>query len=239
MPSRVTPATAVVVSAPVSTPSGSPLPEPLMNFGSSYSRTALMMSSVAKTWKNPMSWRASHETSRMSPAMNADRVFCDNVGDVPPNRLDPVPLGLDADKILFMKRNKLLALPLAIALGLEIIAPGGEGAHPHTEKEIILAPEPIGADADSLRPFVTPPENPWLMDYALRVLKPEELGGWWVNTNSTRSGGLVTVMRTQTCGEVRFKELAVIKNLNTNQEITTPVFLNEDYCISSRNRKMC
>ena len=38
-----------------------------------------------------------------------------------------------------MKRNKLLALPLAIALGLEIIAPGGEEQHPHTEKEIILA----------------------------------------------------------------------------------------------------
>lgn len=138
-----------------------------------------------------------------------------------------------------MKRNKLLALPLAIALGLEIIAPGGEGAHPHTEKEIILAPEPVGSEADALRPFVTPPENPWLMDFALRVLKPEELEGWWVNTNSTRSGGLVTVMRTQTCGELRFKEQAVIKNLNTNQEITTSVYLNEDYCISFRNRKMC
>lgn len=124
-------------------------------------------------------------------------------------------------------------------MGLEIIAPGGEGAHPHTEKEIILAPEPVGGEADALRPFVTPSENSWLSDFALRVLKPEELEGWWVNTITTRSGGLVTNLRTQTCGEVRFKELAVIKNVNTNQEITTAVYLNEDYCNSSRNRKMC
>lgn len=46
-------------------------------------------------------------------------------------------------------------------------------------------------------------------------------------------------MRTQTCGEARFKEFAVIKNLNTNQEVATAVYLNEDYCISWRNRKMC
>jgi hypothetical protein len=140
-----------------------------------------------------------------------------------------------------MKRNKLLAVPLAIALGLEIIAPGGE-QHPHTEKEIILAPEPTGAEADALRPFVTPPENPWLSDYALRVVKPDELKDWWVNTATTRSGGLVTVMRTQTCGEARFKEITVLRNLNMpegQQEVKTTVYLNEDYVISFRNRKMC
>ena len=138
-----------------------------------------------------------------------------------------------------MKRKKVLAVPLAIALGLEIIAPGGEEQHPHTEKEIILAPEPTGAEADVLRPFATPPENPWLSDFALRVINPEELEGWWVNTATTRSGGLVSVIRTQTCGEYRFKELAVLRNPNTNQEIKTAVYLNEDYVISWRNRKMC
>src|SRR4029077_11819691 len=139
-------------------------------------------------------------------------------------------------------KNKILAIPLAIALGLEIIAPGREEQHPHTEKEIILAPESEGSEADALAPFVTPPENPWLMDYALRVIAPEELKGWWVNNMTTRSGGLVTVMGTQTCGEARFKDIAVIKNLNMpegKQEVNTAVFLNEDYCISWRNRKMC
>ncbi len=138
-----------------------------------------------------------------------------------------------------MKRNKILAIPLAIALGFEIIAPGGEAQHPHTEKEIALAPEPTGSEADALRPFVTPPENPWLSDFALRVTSPEELNGWWVNTVTTRSGGLVTVMRTQTCGEARFKEIAVLKNLNTNEKVKNYIYLNEDYCISWRNRKMC
>jgi hypothetical protein len=138
-----------------------------------------------------------------------------------------------------MKRNTVLAIPLAIALGLEIITPGGEEQRPHTEKEIVLAPEPTGAEADALAPFATPPENPWLSDYALRVTGPEELKDWWVNTTTTRSGGLVTVMRTQTCGEARFKELAVLRNLNTDQEVKTAVYLNEDYCISWRNRKMC
>jgi hypothetical protein len=138
-----------------------------------------------------------------------------------------------------VKRNKILAVPLAIALGLEIIAPGGEEQHPHTEKEIILAPEPSGAEADALRPFATPPENPWLSDFALRVLKPEELEGWWVNTATTRSGGLVTNLRTQTCGEARFKETAVLHNPNTKQDVRTAVFLNSDYCISWRTRKLC
>lgn len=133
----------------------------------------------------------------------------------------------------------LIALPLAIALGLEVIAPGGEEQHPHTEKEVILAPEPTGAEADQLRPFATPPENPWLSDFALRVTKPEELAGWWINTVTTRSNGLVTVMRTQTCGEFRFKEIATIRNLNTSQDVQTGVYINEDYCISWRNRKMC
>jgi hypothetical protein len=138
-----------------------------------------------------------------------------------------------------MRRNKLLAVPLAFALGLEIIAPGGEEQHPHTEKEIILAPEPTGAEADALAPFATPPENPWLSDYALRVTSPKELKDWWVNDMTTRSGGLVTVMRTQTCGEVRFKEIAVLRNLNTNEEVKRAVYLNEDYVNSWRNRKMC
>src|ERR1700728_535031 len=141
-----------------------------------------------------------------------------------------------------MKRNKVLAIPLAIALGLEIIAPGGEEQGPHTEKEIILAPEPEGSEADALAPFATPPENPWLMDYTLRTTKPDELKGWWVNSATTRSGGLVTVLRTQTCGEARFKETAILKNLNMpegQQEVKTAVYLNEDYCISLRNRKMC
>jgi hypothetical protein len=143
---------------------------------------------------------------------------------------------------LLVARNTLLSLALAVALGLEVIAPGGEEQHPHTEKEIILAPEPTGAEADALAPFATPPENPWLSDYALRVVKPDELNGWWVNSITTRSGGLVTVMRTQTCGEARFKEIAVIKNFNMpegKQEVKTAVYLNEDYCISWMNRKMC
>jgi hypothetical protein len=140
-----------------------------------------------------------------------------------------------------VKRNKILAIPLAIALGLEIIAPGGE-QHPHTEKEIIEAPEATGAEADALRPFATPPENPWRSDFALRVISPEELKNWWVNTITTRSGGLVTNWRTQTCGEARFKEIAVLRNLNMpegKQEVKAAVYLNEDYVISWRNRKMC
>lgn len=138
-------------------------------------------------------------------------------------------------------KNRILAIPLAIALGLEIIAPGGEEQHPHTEKEIILAPEPEGDDADNLAPFATPPENPWLSDYALRVNKPDELNGWWVNSITTRSGGLVTVLRTQMCGEARFKDIAVIRNFNKpegKQEVKMAVYLNEDYCISWMTRKM-
>ena len=60
-----------------------------------------------------------------------------------------------------MKRNKILAIPLEIALGLEIIAfrRWGRTASAHRKREIILAPEPTGAEADALAPFATPPEN--------------------------------------------------------------------------------
>jgi hypothetical protein len=63
-----------------------------------------------------------------------------------------------------------------------------------------------------------------------------------VNTATTRSGGLVTNLRTQTCGEVRFKETAVLRNLilrKEHQEFETRVYLNEDYAISWRTRKLC
>ena len=47
-----------------------------------------------------------------------------------------------------MKGNKVLAIHSPVTLGLEIIAPGGE-QHPHTEKEVIEAPEKTGAEADT------------------------------------------------------------------------------------------
>jgi hypothetical protein len=125
------------------------------------------------------------------------RVLCERVGSTDPDskpRTKAVYVRaslLAASVTIKYKRSlvkrKLLALPLAIALGLEIIAPGGEEQHPHTEKEIILAPEPEGSDADSLRPLTTPPENPWLSDYALRVTNTEGLEGWWVNTATTHA----------------------------------------------------
>jgi hypothetical protein len=123
-------------------------------------------------------------------------------------------------------------------LGLEIIAPGAEN-QPHTEKEVIMTPETTGGEADALRPFATPPENPWLSGFTLRVVSPEELKDWWVNTMTTRSGGLITVLRTQTCGEARFKEVAVLRNVNTNEEVKRTIYLNEDYAISWMTRKMC
>jgi hypothetical protein len=141
-------------------------------------------------------------------------------------------------RILLVKRNEILAIPLAIALGLEIIAPAGE-RHPHTEKEIIEEPEATGTEADALRPFVTPPENPWLSDFTLRVTSPEELKDWWVNTVTTRSGGFVSNLRTQTCGEARFKDIALLHNPNTNQEVKATVYLNQDYVVSWRTRKLC
>src|SRR5271163_1443021 len=110
-------------------------------------------------------------------------------------------------------KRAVLSAALAVALGLEIITPGG-GEHPHLEEDVIAEPETVGAKADALRPVVTPPENPWLMDFTLRVTSPEELEGWWVNTKSTTSGGMVTVTQTQTCGEARFNEAAVLRNPN-------------------------
>jgi hypothetical protein len=110
-------------------------------------------------------------------------------------------------------KRAVLSVALAVALGLEIITPGG-GDHPHVEKDVIAEPETVGAKADALRPVVTPPENPWLMDFTLRVTSPEELEGWWVNTGTTTAGGFITVGATQTCGEVRFKETVVLRNLH-------------------------
>jgi hypothetical protein len=139
-------------------------------------------------------------------------------------------------------KRVVLSAALAVALGLEIITPGG-GEHPHVEEDIIAAPEPIGARADALRPVVTPPENPWLIDFTLRVTSPEELEGWWVNTMTSSSGGFVTVRRTQTCGEARFNEAAVLQNTNLpegsqGREYTTRVYVNEDYSLSTYTRKM-
>jgi hypothetical protein len=139
-------------------------------------------------------------------------------------------------------KRAVLSAALAIALGLEIISPGG-GEHPHVEKDIIAEELPIGTKADALRPVVTPPENPWLIGFTLRVTSPEELKGWWVNTKSTTAGGLVTVGRTQSCGEARFKETVVLQNTNLpegsqGREFETRVYLNEDYSITLQNRKM-
>ena len=135
-------------------------------------------------------------------------------------------------------KNKVIAAAVAVMLGLEVIAPGAE-QHPHVEKEVIEAPEAAGPEADALRPFATPPENPWLSSFTLRVTKPGELKDRWVNTATTRSGGLVTNLRTQTCGEPGFKETAVLHNPNTNQDVKTAVYLNEDYVISWRTRELC
>jgi hypothetical protein len=139
-------------------------------------------------------------------------------------------------------KGAVLSTALAIALGLEVIAPGGE-ERPHVEKEVILMEtETMGTSADELRPVVTPPENPWLSDFTLRVTSPEELEGWWVNTATTRSHGLVTVWRTQSCGEVRFKETVKLRNPNLpqeKQEFERAIYLNEDYAISWSTRKIC
>jgi hypothetical protein len=140
-------------------------------------------------------------------------------------------------------KRTVLSATLAVALGLEIITPGG-GEHPHVEKDVIAEPETVGAKADALRPVVTPPENPWLIGFTLRVTSPEELKGWWVNTMTSSSGGLVTVRRTQTCGEVRFKEPVVLRNTNIphgkeGHEFTTRVYLNEDYSLTLSTRKVC
>jgi hypothetical protein len=65
-----------------------------------------------------------------------------------------------------------------------------------------------------------------------------------MNTSTTSSGGLVTIRRTQTCGEVRFKEAVVVRNANLPQgskgyEFVERVYLNEDYSISLHTRKVC
>jgi hypothetical protein len=140
-------------------------------------------------------------------------------------------------------KRAVLSAALAVALGLEMITPGG-GEHPHVEEAIIAEPETVGAKADSLRPVVTPPENPWLIGFTLRVTSPEELEGWWVNTKSTTAGGLVTVRRTQTCGEARFKETVLLRNAHLpegseGREFEARVYLNEDYSITLSTRKMC
>ena len=140
-------------------------------------------------------------------------------------------------------KRAVLSAALAVALGLEIISPAREG-HPHVEKDVIAEPETVGARADALRPVVTPPENPWLIGFTLRVTSPEELEGWWVNLMTSSSGGLVTVMRTQTCGEARFKEAVVLRNPNLPQgsegyEFERRVYLNEDYSLTSSTRKIC
>jgi hypothetical protein len=140
-------------------------------------------------------------------------------------------------------KRAVLSAALAIALGLEIITPSG-GEHPHVEKDIIAEPEKVGAKADSLRPVVTPPENPWLIDFTLRVTSPEELEGWWVNSSTTTSGGLVTIRRTQTCGEARFKDTVLLRNLHVldgskGREFEARVYLNEDYSITLSTRKVC
>jgi len=138
-------------------------------------------------------------------------------------------------------KKAVISVALAVALGLEIIAPGSD-ERPHVEKEVLSEPEAIGARADALRPVVTPPENPWLTDFTLRVTSPEELEGWWVNTATTRSHGLVTVWGTQTCGEVRFKETIKLRNTNLpegKQEFEKAVYLNEDYAITWSTRKVC
>ena len=80
------------------------------------------------------------------------------------------------------------------------------------------------------------------MDFTLRVVSPEELEGWWVNTATTTSYGLVTVGKTQICGEARFKETVKLRNPNLpegKQESEATIYLNEYYAISWRTRKLC
>jgi hypothetical protein len=134
-----------------------------------------------------------------------------------------------------------ISVALALALGFEIICPGG-GEDPHIERDVILEPEALREQTDELRPVYTGPENPWLIGYTLRVISPAELKGWWMNTQSTTSAGLVTVGRTQTNGEVRFNDPIVIRNAHVPKEIegyevTKRVYLNEDYSITLLNRK--
>lgn len=43
-------------------------------------------------------------------------------------------------------KRAVISAALAVALGLEIIAPGGD-EHPHVEKEVVAEPEAIGVMA--------------------------------------------------------------------------------------------
>jgi hypothetical protein len=134
-----------------------------------------------------------------------------------------------------------ISVALALALGFEIICPGG-GEDPHIERDVVLEPEAVREQTDELRPVFTAPENPWLLGYTLRVTSPDELKGWWMNIQSTTSAGLVTVGRTQTNGEVRFNDPIVILNAHVpkeslEHEVTKRVYLNEDYSITLLNRK--
>ena len=134
-----------------------------------------------------------------------------------------------------------ISVALALAMGFEIICPGG-GEDPHIERDVVLEPEAVREQTDELRPVYTGPENPWLIGYTLRVTSPEELKGWWMNTQTTTSAGLVTVGRTQTNGEVRFNDPIVIRNAHVPEgteghELTKRVYLNEDYSITLLNRK--
>jgi hypothetical protein len=134
-------------------------------------------------------------------------------------------------------KRAVLSTALAVALGLEIIAPGSGEERPHVEKDIIAEPEIVGAKADALRPVVTPPENPWLMDFTLRVVSPEELESWWVNTATTTSP-----WGRHKLAEARFKETVKLRNPNLpegKQESEATIYLNEYYAISWRTRKLC
>lgn len=138
-------------------------------------------------------------------------------------------------------KRTALSIALALTLGLEIIAPGG-GEDPHIERDVLLEPEAVRSQTDELRPVFTPQENPWLIGYTLRVTSPDEVKGWWVNTQSTTSAGLVTIARTQTNGEARFNEAIVIRNAHVpkespEHEVTKRVYINEDYSITLLNRK--
>jgi hypothetical protein len=80
------------------------------------------------------------------------------------------------------------------------------------------------------------------MGFTLCVTSPVALEGWWVNTATTSSHGLVTVVRTQTCGEARFTETVKLRNPNMpegKQEFEKTIYLSEDYAITWSTRKIC
>ena len=142
-------------------------------------------------------------------------------------------------------KRAALSVTLAIALGFEIICPGG-GDDPHVEKDVIVEPETVGSKADALRPVVTPPENPSLMNFTLRVTSPKELEGWSGEYNEFnrlrhdhRTGNANLPARLGST-----KPGVYLRNMNLapgteGYEHTARIYLNEDYCLSWRNRKMC